>query len=48
MKKEGYSINKGVIHKLIILLKLHSYKINTYNNIASSINLFQLLKMHKK
>jgi hypothetical protein len=48
MKKEGYSIGRGVIYKLIILLKLRLRKVDAYSNIASSVDLFQLLKMHKK
>jgi hypothetical protein len=48
MKKEGHSINRGVIHKLIILLKLCLCKVDAYSNMASSVDLFQLLKMYKK
>jgi hypothetical protein len=47
MKEEGYSIGKGVVYKLIILLKLRPHKVNTYNNIASSIDLLLFLKMYK-
>jgi hypothetical protein len=45
MKEEGYSVSKSDVHMLIILLKLHSGKIDANSNIASRINLFKSLKM---
>jgi hypothetical protein len=47
MKEEGYSIDKGVVYKLIILLELRLRKVNAYSNIASFMDLLLFLKMHK-
>jgi hypothetical protein len=48
MKEEGYSVGRGVVHKLIILLKLYLHKVDASCNIAYLMDLLQILKMLQK